>query len=150
MTEDLRFLTCGSLSYRTCGMRRKSIYCLAWSRPLWLIIAVPGPRLLEGFHIEFEETPSDGTDADAWSWTDGQTYMTTRGGFWVKGEGFVEYVYEGVGVNVSEYIKLFFRCLVLIFACLGQAGPPLWSSGQSSWLQIRRPGFDSRHYQKKK
>jgi hypothetical protein len=27
-------------------------------------------------------------------------------------------------------------------------GPPLWSSGQSSWLQIRRPGFDSRHYQK--
>jgi hypothetical protein len=29
-------------------------------------------------------------------------------------------------------------------------GPPLWSSGQSSWLQIRRPGFDSQHYQKKK
>jgi hypothetical protein len=28
--------------------------------------------------------------------------------------------------------------------------PPLWSSGQSSWLQIRRPGFDSQHYQKKK
>jgi hypothetical protein len=27
--------------------------------------------------------------------------------------------------------------------------PPLWSSGQSSLLQIRRPGFDSRHYQKK-
>jgi hypothetical protein len=24
--------------------------------------------------------------------------------------------------------------------------PPLWSSGQSSWIQIRRPGFDSRHY----
>jgi hypothetical protein len=28
--------------------------------------------------------------------------------------------------------------------------PPLLSSGQSSWLQIRRPGFDSRHYQKRK
>jgi hypothetical protein len=28
--------------------------------------------------------------------------------------------------------------------------PPLWSSSQSSWLQIWRPGFDSRHYQKKK
>jgi ribosomal protein L37E len=26
---------------------------------------------------------------------------------------------------------------------------PLWSSGQSSWLQIRRPGFDSWNYQKK-
>jgi hypothetical protein len=25
----------------------------------------------------------------------------------------------------------------------------LWSSGQSSWLQIRRPEFDFRHYQKK-
>jgi hypothetical protein len=24
---------------------------------------------------------------------------------------------------------------------------PLWSGGQSSWLQIRRPGFDSRRYQ---
>jgi hypothetical protein len=28
--------------------------------------------------------------------------------------------------------------------------PPLWSSGQSCWLQIRRPGFYSRHYQEKK
>jgi ribosomal protein L37E len=33
---------------------------------------------------------------------------------------------------------------------IGTRRPPLWSSGQSSWLQIRRPGFDSRHYQKKK
>jgi hypothetical protein len=26
-------------------------------------------------------------------------------------------------------------------------GPPLWSSGQSSWLQIQRSGFYSQHYQ---
>jgi hypothetical protein len=26
-------------------------------------------------------------------------------------------------------------------------GPPLWSGGQSSWLQIQRSGFDSRCYQ---
>jgi hypothetical protein len=26
-------------------------------------------------------------------------------------------------------------------------GPPLWSSGQSSWLQIQRPGSDSRYCQ---
>jgi hypothetical protein len=32
-----------------------------------------------------------------------------------------------------------------IIVILIQLGPPLWSSGQSSWLQIRRPGFDSRH-----
>jgi hypothetical protein len=25
--------------------------------------------------------------------------------------------------------------------------PPLWSSGQSSWLQIQRSGFDFKHYQ---
>jgi hypothetical protein len=25
--------------------------------------------------------------------------------------------------------------------------PPLWFSGQSSWLQIQRSGFDSRRYQ---
>jgi hypothetical protein len=25
--------------------------------------------------------------------------------------------------------------------------PPLWYNGQSSWLQIQRPGFDSRCYQ---
>jgi hypothetical protein len=30
---------------------------------------------------------------------------------------------------------------------MSTAGPPLRSSGQSSWLQIRRTGFDSRHYQ---
>jgi hypothetical protein len=27
------------------------------------------------------------------------------------------------------------------------SGPPLWSSGQSSWLQIQRSGFDSLRYQ---
>jgi hypothetical protein len=27
------------------------------------------------------------------------------------------------------------------------SGSPLWSSGQSSWLQIQRSGFDSRSYQ---
>jgi hypothetical protein len=26
-------------------------------------------------------------------------------------------------------------------------GPSLWSSGQSSWRQIQRSGFDSRSYQ---
>jgi hypothetical protein len=37
---------------------------------------------------------------------------------------------------------------ILLF--ISHRWPPQWSSGQSSWLQIRRPGFDSRHYQKKK
>jgi hypothetical protein len=42
------------------------------------------------------------------------------------------------------------RVIVLTYRCLTVSWwPPLWSSGQSSWLQTRRPGFDSRHYQKK-
>jgi hypothetical protein len=39
--------------------------------------------------------------------------------------------------------KILFKSTVIYYR------PPLWSSGQSSWLQIRRLGFDSRHYQKK-
>jgi hypothetical protein len=31
--------------------------------------------------------------------------------------------------------------------CITWNWPPLWSSGQSSWLQNQRPGFDSRGYQ---
>jgi hypothetical protein len=42
-----------------------------------------------------------------------------------------------------------YRVCILRQYCL-RLWPPLWSSGQSSWLQIRRPRFDSRHYQKKK
>jgi hypothetical protein len=40
--------------------------------------------------------------------------------------------------------------VLLVVVVVVVVGPPLRSSGQSSWLQIRRPGFDSRHYQKKK
>jgi hypothetical protein len=34
-----------------------------------------------------------------------------------------------------------------IYICyVDESRPPLWSSGQSSWLQIQRSGFDSRRY----
>jgi hypothetical protein len=53
--------------------------------------------------------------------------------------------------QLTNYLK---SCNTLSYSRISQhfteIGPPLWSSGQSSWLQIRRPGFDSRHYQKKK
>jgi hypothetical protein len=40
------------------------------------------------------------------------------------------------------------RTTSLNFVSYGeQVGPPLWSSDQSSWLQIQRSGFDSRLYQ---
>jgi hypothetical protein len=34
---------------------------------------------------------------------------------------------------------------ILSVRCMGR--PPLWHSGQSSWIQIQRSGFDFRHYQ---
>jgi hypothetical protein len=44
-----------------------------------------------------------------------------------------------------------YRGILYIYKCyVSSFGPLLWSSGQSSWLQIQRPGFDSRHYQKRK
>jgi hypothetical protein len=33
------------------------------------------------------------------------------------------------------------------FIKISYYGPPQWSSGESSWLQIQRSGFDSRCYQ---
>jgi hypothetical protein len=33
-----------------------------------------------------------------------------------------------------------------IVSYVEESRPPLWSSGQSSWLQIQRSGFDSRRY----
>jgi hypothetical protein len=43
-------------------------------------------------------------------------------------------------LQITEYIfnYLYLNC---------DRGPPLWYSGQSPWLQIRRSGFDSRRYQ---
>jgi hypothetical protein len=47
----------------------------------------------------------------------------------------------------SEFDSLYSQEYSLLYIA---QRPPLWSSGQSSWLQIQRPGFDSRHYHKKK
>jgi hypothetical protein len=52
--------------------------------------------------------------------------------------------------NHRSYGVISQKTELLLMAAVGTLGPPLWSSGQSSWLQIRRIGFDSRHYQKKK
>jgi hypothetical protein len=52
----------------------------------------------------------------------------------------------------AEFYLCIGRCCMAkcLSTCIEFVGPPLWSSGQSSWLQIRGPGFDSWHYQKKK
>jgi hypothetical protein len=53
-------------------------------------------------------------------------------------------VFQQIKAGLCEFHGVCaFVCVNLFFL------PPLWSSGQSSWLQIWRPGFDSRHYQKK-
>jgi hypothetical protein len=56
-------------------------------------------------------------------------------------------------VHVATYIYIYIanRVGTSDISCgvygLRILGPPLGSSGHSSWLPIRRPGFDSRHYQ---
>jgi hypothetical protein len=52
-----------------------------------------------------------------------------------------------------DYVALNSICLGMVKfqnyverSSLGYIGPPLWSSGQSSWLQIQRSRFDSRRY----
>jgi hypothetical protein len=41
-------------------------------------------------------------------------------------------------LRVTGFIQIYYAFWV--------TGPPLWSSGQSSWLQIQRSGLDSRRY----
>jgi hypothetical protein len=57
-------------------------------------------------------------------------------------------------VQWSEFLATDRRCIVFpvryelnLYMLCRKSRPPLWSSGQSSWLQIHRPAFDSRRYQ---
>jgi hypothetical protein len=60
--------------------------------------------------------------------------------------------YSITDVNINIYLKC--ESILLIFCTVASLSfltylilPPLWSSGQSFWLQIQRSGFDSRPYQ---
>jgi hypothetical protein len=46
-----------------------------------------------------------------------------------------------IGSSIQEYSTMWFNNPIFIFR------QPLWSIGQSSWLQIQRSGFDSLCYQ---
>jgi hypothetical protein len=46
-------------------------------------------------------------------------------------------------------VSVSFSVLILnttVTIVINKARPPLWSSGQSSWLEIQSSGFDSRRY----
>jgi hypothetical protein len=58
--------------------------------------------------------------------------------------------YTTGGLSDSAQLHIVSLFSYIHIGCWSYDWPPLWSSGQSSWLQIRRPVFDSRHYQKKK
>jgi hypothetical protein len=49
--------------------------------------------------------------------------------------------------NMNNVMKLHVNSVSDNFLIRVNIRPPLWSSGQGSWLQIQRSGFDSRHYQ---
>jgi hypothetical protein len=49
---------------------------------------------------------------------------------------------------LSQYEKAVFTSYIRTFnRQWTELEPPLWSSAQSSWLQIQKSGFDSRRYQ---
>jgi hypothetical protein len=49
-------------------------------------------------------------------------------------------------LSLFHHLFMFFSSIFFISSYL-YVRPPLWSSGQSSWLQIQRSGFDSWRYQ---
>jgi hypothetical protein len=58
----------------------------------------------------------------------------------------VPYGCECWSVTLAGEQRLFKNMAMRISGPNRDEGLPLWSSGQGSWLQIRRPGFDSLHY----
>jgi hypothetical protein len=48
------------------------------------------------------------------------------------------------------HLRLLRRCQTFLYISHVRLRPPLWSGGQSSWLQIRKYVFDSQHYHEKK
>jgi hypothetical protein len=55
-----------------------------------------------------------------------------------------------IGHSITLYSLMYNTSIYINIYIYIRSWTPLWSSGQSSWLQIQTPGFDSRHYQKKK
>jgi hypothetical protein len=52
-----------------------------------------------------------------------------------------------VGANVFKSNYLLIMPIEIIFFNFNTEGPPMWSRGQSVWLQIQRSRFNSWHYQ---
>jgi hypothetical protein len=47
----------------------------------------------------------------------------------------------------SSEERIIIKKTIILYVFLHAYRPPLWSSSQSSWLQIQTSGFDFRHYQ---
>jgi hypothetical protein len=62
--------------------------------------------------------------------------------FQLRGQGFLYTNTLQTFSNTRLYSGAF-----VIYVFYGNGLPSLWSSGQNSWLQIQKFGFDSRHYQ---
>jgi hypothetical protein len=57
------------------------------------------------------------------------------------------HVYSCMSSQTHDIIKVGCCFIGNVLVICFRNGLPLWSSGQSSWLQTQRPGFDSRQYQ---
>jgi hypothetical protein len=81
-----------------------------------------------------------GDPAEIRTWNRAQITSPVRLVLWLT-ESWDKYWY--LSVQDTGYVTAIVRTITIVIT-----RPPPWSSGH--WLQIRRPGFDSRHYQKKK
>jgi hypothetical protein len=62
-------------------------------------------------------------------------------------ECYPDFLPLGVTAALDPWQHLMQRLSLRIYLRLAETRPPLWSSGESSWLQIKRSGFDSWRYQ---
>jgi hypothetical protein len=78
----------------------------------------------------------------------GVTWQTDAIGFQKCDLGLRSHFHRGSYINNSRgafWYHLILNNVFLLSLCL--SWPPLWSSGQGSWLQIQRSKFDSWGYQ---
>jgi hypothetical protein len=78
--------------------------------------------------------PVDGKEDGVWGYSPSSTFFYMLE--WLRTMDWKGYK------PIVEYLKVLSHHFV---QDTGENSNPVWFSGQSSWLQIRRPEFDSRH-----
>jgi hypothetical protein len=86
-----------------------------------------------------------------WMWHESYSWRRlVSKGLVVIGQRLITINNSSVELCAHTYVVVQYLSLPLctcIYVCVPHIWPPLWSTGQSSWLQIQTSGFDYRRYQ---